>query len=94
MAIDHVLAVVPVVDIDIARPWDERLLGRAADNRRMDTLAEWRVTDSGGVQVHVDPGRAGSALFNFAVDDLTAHLRTCRAGAWSPSPEAGPPSSH
>ena len=40
MAIDHVLAVVPVADIETARGWYERLLGREADNRPMDSLAE------------------------------------------------------
>lgn len=74
MAIDHVLAVVPVADLEAARAWYERLLGREADNRPMDSLAEWRVTDTGWVQVSRDPERAGTALLNFAVDDLTAHL--------------------
>lgn len=74
MAIDHVLAVIPTADIDAARSWYERLLGREADNRPMDSLAEWRITDTGWVQVSVDADRAGTALLNFAVDDLTAHL--------------------
>lgn len=61
---------VPVADIDTARRWYERLLGREADNRPMDSLAEWWVTDTGWLQVHHDAGRAGTALLNFAVDDL------------------------
>ena len=78
MAIDHVLAVVPVADIDTARGWYERLLGREPDNRPMDSLAEWRVTDTGWVQVHHDADRAGTALLNFAVDDLAIHLNGLR----------------
>lgn len=74
MAIDHVLAVVPVTDIDAARAWYERLLGRPADNRPMDNLAEWQVTDTGWMQVFHDAHRAGSALLNFAVDDLEEHV--------------------
>ncbi len=74
MAIDHVLAVIPVADIDTARDWYQRLLGRTPDNRPMDSLAEWRVTDTGWLQVWEDPDRAGTALLNFAVDDLGAHL--------------------
>ncbi len=35
---------------------------------------EWRVTDSGWVQVTRDADRAGSALLNFAVDDLDQHV--------------------
>lgn len=70
MRIEHVLAVVPVADIEVSRPWYEQLLGRPADNRPMEQLVEWRVTDNGWLQVTRDPDRAGSGLINFAVDDL------------------------
>jgi predicted enzyme related to lactoylglutathione lyase len=70
MSIDHVLAVVPVSDIQVAQRWYEALVGRPEDNRPMDTLVEWRITDSSWVQVFHDPDRAGSTLLNFAVDDL------------------------
>jgi len=73
MSIDHVLAVVPVTDIDRAREWYEVLFGRPEDNHPMDTLVEWRVTESGWLQVFHDPERAGSTLVNFAVGDLEAH---------------------
>jgi glyoxylase I family protein len=72
MPIEHVLAVVPVSDLDRADAWYEALFGRPADNRPMPTLVEWRVTAAGWVQVTVDADRAGSALLNFAVDDLTS----------------------
>jgi glyoxylase I family protein len=84
MSIDHVLAVVAVSDMDTARPWYERLFGRPADNHPMVTLDEWRVTDAGWVQVFLDPDRAGSALVNFAVDDLEAHLDELRERGLSP----------
>ncbi len=74
MAIHHVLAVVPVADVETARTWYERLLGREPDNRPMDSLVEWRVTDTGWIQVFRDTDRAGSGLLNLAVDDLAAHL--------------------
>jgi glyoxylase I family protein len=86
MTIEHVLAVVPVADIDIARKWYERLLGRAPDNRPMDSLVEWRVTDTGWLQVSDDAARAGSALINFAVDDLAAHLAGLRSRDLTPGP--------
>lgn len=73
MAIDHVLAVVPVADIAIARAWYERLFGRAPDNQPMDMLVEWQLTDSGWLQVWQDTDRAGQGLVNLAVDDLPAH---------------------
>lgn len=74
MSIDHVLSVVPVTDIRGAREWYERLIGRAPDNQPMDTLVEWRLTESGWLQVFNDPDRAGNGLVNFAVTDLDRHL--------------------
>lgn len=61
MAIDHVLSVIPTADIEAARRWYERLLGRNPDNRPMDSLVEWQVTGSGWVQVAVATERAGTA---------------------------------
>jgi glyoxylase I family protein len=75
LSIEHVLAVVPVSDFEAAHAWYERLFGRPADNLPMEgRLVEWRVTDSGWVQVTFDADRAGSGLVNFAVDDLDRHL--------------------
>jgi glyoxylase I family protein len=75
MSIDHVLAVVPVADFDASHAWYERLFGRPGDNLPMEgRLVEWRVTDSGWVQVTHDAARSGSALLNFAVDDLDRHV--------------------
>ena len=75
MTIEHLLAVVPVADFDAAHAWYERLFGRAPDNLPMEgRLVEWRLTETGWVQVTYDPDRAGAALLNFAVDDLDRHL--------------------
>jgi len=53
----------------------ERLFDRPGDNLPMPgRLVEWRVTDSGWVQVTQDAARAGSTLLNFAVDDLVGHV--------------------
>ena len=72
MAIEHLLAVVPVSDLERADAWYEVLFGRPADNRPMPSLVEWHVTGAGWVQVTVDTDRAGSGLLNLAVDDLAA----------------------
>lgn len=72
MAIEHVLAVIPVSDLERADAWYEALLGRPADNRPMPSLVEWQVTGAGWVQVTMDADRAGSGLLNLAVDDLAA----------------------
>jgi glyoxylase I family protein len=42
-------------------------------------LAEWRVTDSGWIQVSTDTERAGTALVNLAVDDLDRQLKVLAA---------------
>ena len=78
MAIDHVLAVVAVSDVDKSERWYADLFGRPADNRPMPTLVEWQVRPGAWVQVFSDPDRAGKSLVNVAVDDLeryTAELR-------------------
>ena len=74
MTFEHVLAVVPVTDLDAARAFYEKLFGRAPDNNPMPVLVEWQVVPGGWVQVFVDEKRAGSGLVNFAVDDLEAHV--------------------
>lgn len=50
----------------------------------MNSLAEWRVTGTGWVQVHHDAARAGTALLNFTVDDLTDHLDGLQARGLTP----------
>jgi predicted enzyme related to lactoylglutathione lyase len=79
MPFDHLLAVVPVSDIDAARRWYAVLFGRDADNNPMPTLVEWQVVPGGWVQVFHDTERAGTGLLNFAVDDLEAHRENLRA---------------
>lgn len=74
MSIQHVLAVVPVSDLEVARNWYEKLFGRPADNNPMPVLVEWQVVPGGWVQVFVDEERAGSGLLNVAIDDLEAHV--------------------
>lgn len=70
MLVEHLLAVVPVSDIERAAAWYERLFGNPPTNRPMPSLVEWRVTDSGWVQVFADKERAGRTALNLAVADL------------------------
>ncbi|GAB3241166.1 VOC family protein [Mycolicibacterium hippocampi] len=86
MAIDHLLAVVAVSDLHVSRQWYTALFGRQPDNNPMATLAEWQVTPQGWLQVFVDPDRAGSSLFNLAVDDLDAHLAAVAGRGLEPEP--------
>jgi glyoxylase I family protein len=74
MSIEHVLAVVPVTDVERSRRWYETLFGRAPDNNPMPNLVEWQVVRGGWVQVFADDQHAGSTVVNFAVRDLAAHI--------------------
>ena len=78
MSFQHVLAVVPVTDLDRSRQWYQSLFGREPDNNPMPNLVEWQVVPGGWVQVFVDTERAGSTLLNFAVDDLTDFIAQVR----------------
>lgn len=73
MSLTKVLAAVPVADFEASLAWYERLLGRPADARPMPALADWHLTDTAWVQVHLDRDHAGHTALNFAVDDLDAH---------------------
>jgi glyoxylase I family protein len=64
MRVNHLLAVVPVSDIEAAARWYERFLGGAPTNQPMPSLVEWQTTSTGW--------RAGHTAMNFAVDDLEA----------------------
>jgi glyoxylase I family protein len=84
MSIEHVLAVVPVSDLQASSRWYEALFGRPADNNPMPTLAEWQVVPGGWVQIFMDTTRAGSGLLNFAVDDLQTHIAGLRQRGLEP----------
>ena len=80
LAVDHVLAVVAVSDFDVAHRWYERLLGAPATNVPMPgSLAEWRITGTGWLQVFHDPERAGTSMTNLAVADLDDQVAQVRA---------------
>lgn len=89
MSIQHVLAVVPVSDLQVSSRWYEALFGRPADNNPMPTLAEWQVLPGAWVQVFVDAARAGSGLLNFAVDDLQTHMAELRKRGLEPGDVTG-----
>lgn len=68
--ITSVMAVITVADFDGGLAWYERFFGRPADQRPMDGLAEWHLTETGVVQVVYDSNRGGSALLSLAVENL------------------------
>lgn len=79
MTIDHTLAVVAVRDFDTSHDWYRRLFDRDATNVPMpDSLAEWRLTGTGWLQMFHAPEHAGHSLANVAVDDIDEHIRALR----------------
>ncbi|MGW0790355.1 VOC family protein [Streptomyces sp. NPDC002911] len=74
MPFTHVLAVAPVMAIDPAVEWYERLLGRPADARPMDGLADWHISPYAWLQVFESPEQVGGTLVNLVVDDLDEAL--------------------
>ena len=74
MSIEHVLAVVPVTDLERSRRWYQSLFGRPPDNNPMPNLVEWQVISGAWVQIFVDEQHAGSTAVNVAVQDLDAHI--------------------
>lgn len=70
MSIKSVMAVVTVADFDDGLAWYERFFGRPADQRPMDGLAEWHLTETAAVQLVSDSDRGGSALLTLGVEDL------------------------
>lgn len=51
MQFEHLLANMTVRDITSSGPWYERLFGRPADTNPMESLQEWKVTESAWLQV-------------------------------------------
>lgn len=78
MPISHVLAVVPVTDIEASRRWYTALFDRPEDNNPMPSLVEWQVLPGAWVQVFADETAAGQAYLNLAVDDLDQHVDDLR----------------
>ena len=79
MTFRHLLAQAVVTDLDVAERWYSTVLGGSPDARPMDGLLEWHLTGAFGVQVWLDPARAGRSAMVIDVSDqdpLAARLAT------------------
>lgn len=74
MTVTRLFAELAVSDHEAAVAWYAQLFGRPADARPMDGLAEWHFPQTGGLQVFLDPGRAGRGLLTLGIDDLEVAL--------------------
>ncbi|GAB96972.1 catechol 2,3-dioxygenase-like lactoylglutathione lyase family enzyme [Kineosphaera limosa] len=88
--IRRLLANVAVTDVDRAERWYTGLFGGGPDARPMPGLLEWHLAEGFGVQVWLDPARAGHACVVLEVSDLdTAADDATRAGIDHDGPEPG-----
>lgn len=87
-----ILAQATVSDLERAERWYRPLFGRAPDTRPMPGLIEWRIEDRFGLQLWVDPERAGRGtvvLEDSTLDDTAAALTTAGVDHDGPRPGGG-----
>ena len=72
-AITHMIAGVPVADLDAGIDWYTRFFGRDPDLRAGDEVL-WDVDEHATLFIEPDLGRAGSGRVTFAVTGLDALL--------------------
>lgn len=77
-AITHLIAGVPVSDLDAAIDWYTRFFGRAPDMRAGDEIL-WDVDEHATLFIEPDAGRAGAGRITFVVAGLDALLERLAA---------------
>ena len=70
--VTNVLCGLAVRDMEPACEWMARLIGRPADARPMDGLADWHLPPHGTLQLVLDPDRAGGSVITLHVPDIAA----------------------
>ena len=77
-----------VSELEVARRWYSTLFGRGPDATPMDGLLEWHLSATSGLQVWLEPERAGGAGSVITVTDLdAAGTRLAAAGIENVGPE-------
>lgn len=90
MTTTRVLAQCTVADLTAAERWYTTVWGRGPDARPMEGLLEWHLGGTAGLQVWVEPGRAGWSTVVLGDDDLDGlAARLARAGVAHDGPRAG-----
>ncbi len=87
MTIQNVLAQATVRNLTEAERWYSTVFARQPDTRPMDGLIEWHLSDTFGVQVWAEPGRAGHSSMVLGESDLDGlAARLTEAGIEHPGP--------
>ncbi|MEE6272420.1 VOC family protein [Georgenia wangjunii] len=72
LEVSNVLSGLAVSDMETATDWMSRVIGRPADARPMDGLADWQLQPHGTLQLVLDPDRAGGSMVTLHVPDIAA----------------------
>ncbi len=75
MKLQKIYSALLTADIAAAEAWYTKLLGRGPDNRPMDTLVQWELSDRVGLSISSDEEIAGRGVVFIYVDDVDAERR-------------------
>ncbi|MCC6919830.1 MAG: VOC family protein [Alphaproteobacteria bacterium] len=70
MDIMGLFAAVYVTDLDRSLAWYAKIVGRDADHRPMPTLAQWVGVAGAGLQLFLDPAKAGRGRMTLVTPDV------------------------
>ena len=90
MTFHRLLAQAVVTDLEVAERWYATVFSGGPDARPMDGLLEWHLAGTFGVQVWLDPARAGRSAMVIEDSDLDAiAARLTAAGVDHDGPQPG-----
>jgi len=79
MDVMGLFAAVYVADLDRSLAWYAKIVGRDADHRPMPTLAQWVGVAGAGIQLFLDPAKAGHGRMTLVTPDIEkAHAELAR----------------
>jgi catechol 2,3-dioxygenase-like lactoylglutathione lyase family enzyme len=78
MTLQKIYTMLLTADLAAAEDWYTNVLGRGPDNRPMDTLVQWELSDQSGIGLSTDNEIAGKGAIFLIVDDVAAERRRLR----------------
>ncbi len=78
MKLRKIYSALLAADLAAAEAWYTRLLGRGPDNRPMETLVQWELSDQAGLSLSSSEEIAGRGVVFIYVDDVEAERRRLR----------------
>ena len=79
MSVKNALAGIAVRDLQSAKSWYEKLLGREPDTNPMKELYEWKFESGGWIQVFEDKKRAGSSSVTLVETSVPDRIKDLEA---------------